>query len=184
MSAVFDSLVNRGEYLSAHYVAEHLTDDLRKGILATWTTRESDDNDPRTTPRQRLRALRRGYVGEQVRGFFVAAGEADTEDEARLRTHGDPDWGKRLREWHQDVLRALGYDPAPREVTVHRAGREHTIQVAFHGEGIIAVDCGWATDPDAALTPDGPGRLLSPLQVSGRESYETGAALATWLFQS
>ncbi|MGP4030331.1 class I SAM-dependent DNA methyltransferase [Actinomadura sp. 3N407] len=184
MSTDFDSFTNRGEYLSAHYFAEQLGTDLKKGLLATWAMREGDDHDPRKTPRERLRALRTTYLADELRGYFVKTTESDSGDEARLTTYNDPEWTKRLAEWHQMVMHALGYESSPAELTVHRAGRDHTLPVAYHGHGIIALDCGWATDNDAALDADGPGRLLTPLRVSASESYETGAALASWLFQS
>ncbi|MGW4786735.1 hypothetical protein [Streptomyces sp. NPDC004230] len=184
MSTEFDSFTNRGEYLSAHYFAEQLGTDLKKGLFATWALREGDDNDPRKTPRELLRTLRTPYLAEELRGYFAQTTQADAEDEARLTTHNNPDWTKRLAEWHQMVLRALGYDPAPAELTVHRAGRDHTLTVAYHGHGIIALDCGWSADNDSALNATGAGRLLTPFHLGASESYETGATLASWLFQS
>lgn len=184
MSTDFDSFSNRGEYLSAHYFAEQLGTDLKKGLFTTWALREGDENDPRRTPREMLRGLRATYLAEDVRGYFAEAAERDAGDEARLYTHNNPEWRKRLVEWHQTVLQALGFGPTPTEVTVHRAGRDHTLTAAYHGHGIVALDCGWAADNDTALNADGPGRLLSPLRVSASETYETGPALAAWLFQS
>nr|WSW65567.1 hypothetical protein OG461_04845 [Streptomyces sp. NBC_00995] len=184
MSTEFDSFINRGEYLSAYYFAEQLGTDLKKGLFATWTLREGDENDPRKTPREQLRALRSVYLAEDVRAYFADATQRDAGDDARLHTHNNPEWAKRLTEWHQTVLRALGYNAAPSELTVHRAGREHTLPVAHHGDGIIALDCGWASAYDTALDADGSGRLLAPLRVSESESYETGADLASWLFES
>ncbi|MFI7174837.1 MULTISPECIES: hypothetical protein [Streptomyces] len=184
MSTDFDSFSNRGEYLSAHYFAEQLGTDLKKGLFTTWALREGDENDPRRTPREMLRGLRTTYLAEDVRGYFAEASERDAGDEARLNTHNNPEWRKRLAEWHQTILGALGFEPTPTEVTVHRAGRDHTLTVAYHGHGIVALDCGWAADNDTALDADGPGRLLSPLRVSASETYETGSALAAWLFQS
>ncbi|MEU9242969.1 hypothetical protein [Streptomyces sp. NPDC048385] len=184
MSTDFDSFTNRGEYLSAHYFAEQLGTDLKKGLFATWTMREGDDNDPRKTAREQVRTLRSAYHTPEVRGYFAETTQRDADDESRLHTYDNPEWTKRLASWHQDVLKALGYDATPGELTVHRAGRAHTLPVAYHGHGIIAIDCGWAADNDAALDPDGPGRLLSPQRVSSSETYETGTALASWLFQS
>jgi hypothetical protein len=184
MSATFDSLTNRGEYFAAHYFAEQLATDLRKGVFARWAEQEGDENDPRPTPRQSLRALRGTYLTEDVRGLLSGAISSAPDGEEYLRTYGDPQWVKCLQNWHQDVLRALGFDPAPTELTVHRSGREHHVPVAFHGHGVVALDCGWTATADAVLTPEGAGRLVSPLRVSGQETYETGAALATWLFQS
>ncbi|MFI6005095.1 hypothetical protein ACIA98_32595 [Streptomyces sp. NPDC051366] len=184
MTTDFDSFSNRGEYLAAHYFAEQLGTDLKKGLFTTWALREGDENDPRRTPREMLRGLRTTYLAEDVRGYFAEAAERDAGDEARLSTHNNPEWRKRLAEWHQTILGALGFEPTPTEVTVHRAGRDHTLTVAYHGNGIVALDCGWAADNDTALDADGPGRLLSPLRVSASEAYETGPALAAWLFQS
>ncbi|MFB7947835.1 hypothetical protein ACFC6L_23305 [Kitasatospora phosalacinea] len=183
MSTDYDSFSNRGEYFAAHYFAEQLAADLKKLLLDTWTLREGDEHDRRTTARERIRGLRTPYFGEELRGFFAEADRADAEDEYSRRGHGNPEWTKRLGEWHQQVLHALGYDDGgPAELTVHRAGREHTVQVAYHGHGIVAVDCGWATDNDAALDPTGSGRLLHPLRVGAAENYNDGAALASWLF--
>ena len=64
MTAEFASFSNRGEYFSAHYFAERLPDDLRKGIFATWAVRENDDIEQRQTPREALRALRGRYLTE------------------------------------------------------------------------------------------------------------------------
>ncbi|MER7048838.1 hypothetical protein [Streptomyces jumonjinensis] len=183
MSTDFDSFINRGEYLSAYYFAEQLGTDLKKGLLATWTQREGDENDPRRTPREQVRALRSSYLAEDVRAYFADAAERDAGDEARLHTYNNPDWAKRITEWHQTVLRALGYDASSSELTVYRAGREHTLTVAHHGHGVIALDCGWAAANDTALAVDGSGRLLGPLRVSASESYETGTDLASWLFE-
>ncbi|MFJ3931638.1 hypothetical protein [Streptomyces sp. NPDC090029] len=184
MSTDFDSFSNRGEYFAAHYFAEQLGSDLKKGLFATWALREGDEHDPRKTPRELLRSLRGAYLSEDVRGYFAEAAERDAGDEVRPNTHNNPEWRKRLAEWHHTVLQALGFEATPTEVTVHRAGHDHTLTVAYHGHGIIALDCGWAADNDAALNATGPGRLLHPLRVSASETYETGPALASWLFQS
>lgn len=184
MSTEFDSFSNRGEYFSAHYFAEQLATDLKKGLFSSWTRREGDENDPRKTPRELLRSLRGTYLSEDVRSYFAEAAERDAGDDARLNTHNNPEWRKRLTEWHQTVLHALGFEATPSELTVHRAGRDQTLTVAYHGHGIIALDCGWAADNDTALDATGPGRLLHPLRVSASETYETSTALASWLFQS
>ncbi|MEV5862104.1 hypothetical protein AB0L83_20590 [Streptomyces sp. NPDC052071] len=198
MSTDFDSFSNRGEYLSAFYFAEQLGDGLKKGIFATWANRESDEHDPRPTPRESVRALRSTYLDEKYRGFFAEQAKADEQDdeypeaaafEARLNTYGDAEWCERVQDWHRRVLAAFGFpsvsaEPAARTLTVHRAGREHEVPVAWHGDGIVALDCGWSASNDTALDADGYGRLLHPLRAGSGESYETGQALATWLFQS
>ncbi|MFJ2796275.1 MULTISPECIES: hypothetical protein [unclassified Streptomyces] len=198
MSTDFDSFSNRGEYLSAFYFAEQLGDGLKKGVFAAWANRESDEHDPRPTPRESVRALRSTYLDEKYRGFFAEQAKADEQDdeypeaaafEARLNTYGDAEWCERVQDWHRQVLAALGFpsvsaESTARMLTVHRAGREHEVAVAWHGDGIVALDCGWSASNDTALDAGGYGRLLHPLRAGSGESYETGQALATWLFQS
>ncbi|MEU5567591.1 class I SAM-dependent DNA methyltransferase [Micromonospora musae] len=92
---------------------------------------------------------------------------------------------ERLRKLHQELLKALGFEPQPQTITVERAGQEHQIRVA-HAElssthGIVALDCGWAVDTEAAQDPDDAGRLLDPVTLPGNETIDTGAKLASWL---
>ncbi|MGN9768419.1 class I SAM-dependent DNA methyltransferase [Micromonospora sp. SD12] len=162
----FESLTNRGEYLSAHYLAEILPTTLKGGLLKQWAEREKSGEQ---TPRTRLRRMRRP--------FFDAKTELTDVD------FFDPE---RLRKHHRDVLEALGFDPQPQTVTVERTGQEYEVRVA-HAEleaahGIVALDCGWAVDTEAAQDPDGAGRLLDPLTLSSTETIETGAKLASLLF--
>src|SRR4051794_27352711 len=109
MSAPLDSLTNRGEYLSAHYVADQLSADLKKGVFATWALREGDPDDPRKTPREQVRALRGRYLSEDIRGYFVNSSDQDNNLDTRLSTFGNPEWIKRLADWHQEILQALGH---------------------------------------------------------------------------
>ncbi|MEV6373600.1 class I SAM-dependent DNA methyltransferase [Micromonospora musae] len=161
----FESLTNRGEYLSAHYLAEILPTTLKGSLLKQWS---EDEKGGRVTPRAGLRGMRRP--------FFDAKTElADDE-------FFDPE---RLRKLHQELLKALGFEPQPQTITVERAGQEHQIRVA-HAElssthGVVALDCGWAVDTEAAQDPDDAGRLLDPVTLPGNESIDTGAKLASWL---
>ncbi|MDG4839852.1 class I SAM-dependent DNA methyltransferase [Micromonospora sp. WMMD967] len=162
----FESLTNRGEYLSAHYLAEILPTTLKGGLLKQWT---EDEKSGRVTPRAGLRGMRRTYF--------------DAKTELTDVDFFDPE---RLRKQHQDVLRALGFDPQPQTITVERNAQEYEVHVA-HAElttahGIVALDCGWAVDTEAAQDPDGAGRLLDPLTLSSTETIETGAKLASLLF--
>ncbi|MEU5785310.1 class I SAM-dependent DNA methyltransferase [Micromonospora lupini] len=162
----FESLTNRGEYLSAHYLAEILPTTLKGGLLKQWA---EDEKSGRVTPRAGVRGMRRQ--------FFDAKTELTDDD------FFDPE---RLRKQHQDVLRALGFDPQPQTITVERNGQEYEVSVA-HAElttahGIVALDCGWAVDTEAAQDPDDAGRLLDPLTLSSTETIETGAKLASLLF--
>ncbi|MFF0120115.1 class I SAM-dependent DNA methyltransferase [Micromonospora arida] len=162
----FESLTNRGEYLSAHYLAEILPTTLKGGLLKQWAETEKSGE---STPRAGLRGMRRTYF--------------DAKTELTDVDFFDPE---RLRKQHQDVLRALGFDPQPQTITVERNGQEYDVHVA-HAElttthGIVALDCGWAVDTEAAQDPDDAGRLLDPLTLSSTETIETGAKLASLLF--
>ncbi|MEU6976810.1 class I SAM-dependent DNA methyltransferase [Streptomyces sp. NPDC046371] len=187
----YDSLVNRGDYFSAHYLAEVFPKDLKSGLLAAWKTREEEakssssdsaqEPDPDAlpvTPRLGLRALRRPYF--RTRAFFAEA--ALTHDDAT--TYDAPEWRERAASLNASVLRALGYDAKPQTLTVSRADHTYEIPVAHAEPGLVAVDCGWAAEPDAALDPDGPGRLLTPVQLDASSSLRTGSKLASFLFAS
>ena len=56
--------------------------------------------------------------------------------------------------------------------------------VAYQGQNVVAVDCGWAADTDAALDPDRAGRLLDPVETGNNERITTGAKLVRWLFDT
>lgn len=206
----YDSLVNRGDYFSAHYLAEVLPKDLKSGLLATWKQREDEaraeaeraatagadgtseaapgepDADALpVTPRVGLRELRRRYF--RARSSFAlpededgTAAAQDTEDDSA--TYDSPAWCERVRTLNADVLRALGYDAKPRTMTVTRADQPYEVRVAHAEKGLVAVDCGWAAEPDAALDPEGPGRLLEPVALDGRNTVPTGSKLASFLF--
>ncbi|MFI1153577.1 class I SAM-dependent DNA methyltransferase [Streptomyces sp. NPDC020817] len=204
----YDSLVNRGDYFSAHYLAEVLPKDLKSGLLQTWKEREEaarpaaeaaqetapDElgvvREPKSialpvTPRAGLRALRRDYF--RARSFFALPEDADgttstpdTEDDSV--TYAAPAWRERVLALNSDVLRSLGYDAKPRTITVERARQTYEIPVAHAEKGLVAVNCGWAAEPDAALDPDGPGRLLDPVSLDGSHTLATGSKLASFLF--
>ncbi|MEU2234618.1 class I SAM-dependent DNA methyltransferase [Streptomyces vietnamensis] len=188
-----------------------LPKDLKASLLQTWKEREeaarppagtgetgeavsADDADAAredagtalpVTPRAGLRALRRDYF--RARSFFALPEDAegtastpDTEDDSV--TYDAPVWRERVRALNADVLRALGYDAKAGMLTVERAGQSYEVTVAHAEKGLVAVDCGWAAEPDAALDPDGPGRLLAPVSLDGSNSLATGSKLASFLF--
>ncbi|MFC9851414.1 DNA methyltransferase family protein [Streptomyces prasinus] len=197
----YDSLVNHGDYLSAHYLAEVLPKDLKAkdGLLARWAAFEErerrrhadavadakrqglgpDSVPPRArTPREGLRALH---------GPYFAGRAALVADAAALADPGAPDpegWRKRFTESHLDTLHALGYTDAHEQtVTVHRADHAYTLQVLHAEPGLYAVSCGWTTDPDAALDPDDAGRLLHPVDLEASAApLEDAKALTDFLF--
>ncbi|MFF0585871.1 hypothetical protein ACFYWD_07900 [Streptomyces sp. NPDC003781] len=187
----YDSLVNHGDYFSAHYLAEVLPKDLKAkdGLLARWAEHEAEENKkpadgPRTlTPRQGLRALRTPYFAD--RAFLAERAQAEIdapEDESGWRTHDDPRWIKTVAELHDRVLRALGYTPTPATLTVERAGRTYDIEVAHAEPGLVAIACGWAAEPDAARDPAGPGRLLHPVDIPQGEPLTDADTLVRFLF--
>ncbi|GAB7185768.1 type II restriction/modification system endonuclease and methylase domain-containing protein [Kitasatospora sp. Ki12] len=176
MSYTFDSFANRGEYLSAHYFSEELENTLKKksaddeGLFTLWTYRETDQHDTQSTPRELLLGLHTEYAG-RVRPVLAA-----DDDPAGERA-------ERLAAWHTALLAALGYGRSDRVLPLHNAGRAYELPVAWHGDGIVALDCGWTDSLDDALDADGAGRLLNPLKTS-EGLISTGEKLAGWLFQS
>ncbi|MEH0547496.1 class I SAM-dependent DNA methyltransferase [Streptomyces sp. B21-105] len=203
----YDSLVNRGDYFSAHYLAEVLPKDLKSGLLQKWKEREeavrpaaggdggteeetsAAPTPGRTelpvTPRAGLRTLRRDYF--RARSSFALPEDEDgiitvRDADDDVLTYGVPQWRERVRALNAEVLRALGYDAKPRVLSVERAGRGYEVPVAHAEKGLVALDCGWAAEPDAALDPRGRGRLLEPVPLDGPDPVETGSKLASFLF--
>ncbi|MFF0000999.1 DNA methyltransferase family protein [Streptomyces avermitilis] len=203
----YDSLVNRGDYFSAHYLAEVLPKDLKSGLLQRWKEREEAAEPPagddggteeetsaaptpgRTelpvTPRAGLRALRRDYF--RARSSFALPKDEDNipvarEADEEKATYGNPQWRDQVRALNAEVLRALGYDAKPTTHTVVRAGQTYEVPVAHCEKGLVALNCGWAAEPDAAADPKGRGRLLEPVPLDGPTPVETGDKLAKFLF--
>lgn len=184
----YDSLVNRGDYFSAHYLAEVLPKDLKSGLLQTWKEREEAARPPAdaaqetapdelgavrelkdialpVTPRAGLRALRRDYF--RARSFFALPKDdegnvrvPDTDDDSA--TYNDATWRERARALNTDVLRALGYDAKPGPLIMERAGQTYEIPVAHSEKGLVAVDCGWAAEVDATLGQKAAAASWSP----------------------
>ncbi|MBF4133302.1 hypothetical protein [Streptomyces albidoflavus] len=197
----YDSLVNHGDYLSPHYLAEVLPKDLKAkdGLLSRWAAFEEDERrrhadavaeadrqglsrdsvPPRArTPREGLRALH---------GPYFAGRAALAKDAEALAEPGAPQpegWRKRLTESHLDTLHALGYTAAHEQpVTVHRTDHAYAVQVVHAEPGLYAVSCGWTTQPDAALDPDGAGRLLHPVTLEqSAPPLQDAKALTDFLF--
>ncbi|MGA4980468.1 class I SAM-dependent DNA methyltransferase [Streptomyces cellulosae] len=182
----FDSLVNRGDYFSAHYLAEVLPKDLKSDLLAEWKQREEDaagaerpEGALPVTPRAGLRALRRTYFA--ARSYFTMGEEqAATGDDAV--TYDAPEWRDRVRALNGEVLRALGFDAKPGTLTVVRADQSYEVTVAHAEKDLVALNCGWSAEPDDALDPDGAGRLLDELRLDGQHTVTTGSKLASFLF--
>ncbi|MEN3540019.1 class I SAM-dependent DNA methyltransferase [Microbispora sp. ZYX-F-249] len=157
-----------------------LPKDLKKsgGLFARWSEEEKAG---RTTPRKGLRGLAKPYFADRP---YFAELDARLRDGETLTADERAEWRKELGELHGDVLRALGYKAAPRELTVERAGKEHVVEVAYADRHLVAIECGWAADVDAALDDDQAGRLLSPVRLDNTEEITSGTRLATWLLTS
>ncbi|MGD0560262.1 MAG: DNA methyltransferase, partial [Streptosporangiaceae bacterium] len=172
----YDSLTNRGDYLSPHYLAEVLPRELAKkdGLRSRWAERED-------SPVKSLRALKRGYFAARpdLAAFAQRAADGDLVTDDERRSHD-----KDIREQNDDVLRALGFESARGVLDMERSGETIGIPVAYHGQNVVAIDCGWVSDVDAALDADRAGRLLDPVQVASNEQITTGAKLARWLFDA
>jgi hypothetical protein len=156
-----DSLTNRGEYLSAHYLAEMLPGELKRDLLKRWAVQEKD-GEP--TPRTRLRELRRTYLS-----FKAELLELDNESKRHDKLH----------ELHSSILTALGFTPERREITVRRAAKEHAVAVAHAEPGILAIEADWVVDPDAEI--DVTDRLLEPVSIDNTERIDSATKLASYL---
>ena len=176
----YDSLTNRGDYLSPHYLAEVLPRELAKkgGLRAQWAER---DKEGVASPVKGLRVLKRGYFAARpdLADFAQRAADGDPFTEDERRSHD-----KAVKKQNDDVLHALGFMASRGVVDVERSGETFAVPVACHGQNVIAVDCGWAADSDAALDADRAGRLLDPVETGSREVITAGAKLTRWLFDT
>ena len=176
----YDSLTNRGDYLSPHYLAEVLPRELAKkdGLRAQWAQRDKEGNP---SPVRELRALKRGYFAARpdLADFAQRAASGDPVTEDERRTHD-----KAVKKQNDDVLRALGFAAARGVMDAGRSGETFGVPVAYQGQNVVAVDCGWAADTDAALDPDRAGRLLDPVETGSNERITAGAKLVRWLFDT
>jgi hypothetical protein len=164
----YDSITNRGDYLSPYYLAEKLPAAIREkgGLRARWAER---DKAGQSTPVKALRSLRRDYFDARV-----ILSDEDEDGDLKAKT---------ITELNDSVLLALGFrDVDPEIATVERAGDSYEIPVAYTGPNVIALSCQWAADTDAALDAEDGGRLLSPVVLGSSETIETGVKLARWLF--
>jgi hypothetical protein len=177
----YDSITNHGDYLSPYYLAEVLPRELKAkdGLRARWAER---DKAGELTPVKGLRGLRREYF--RARPAFAEFAQLLTDDPDAVDEAGRRSHEKTLIEQNDSVLVALGYAAGPRMLDVERSGETFEIGVAYAEQNVVAIHCGWATDTDAARDPDQAGTLLNPVEVGGRESIETGAKLARWLFDA
>ncbi|MFE1169121.1 class I SAM-dependent DNA methyltransferase [Nocardiopsis sp. NPDC058789] len=188
----YDSLANRGEYFSAHYLAEVLPKQLKgkDGPFKGWTELEQQENarardetrspEP-VTPRLGLRQLKARYfkVRPALADHVEQVREGTEPTEAEVDAHHSL-----LRALHRDVLTALGFSPKdePLEPPFSHGDDLVPVRLALYEGTVAAVECGWAPDPDAALDENGAGWLIDPVELGGREQITLGTKLVSWLF--
>lgn len=172
---MFDSIVNRNEYFSDHYLDAVIAGDLTD-LRKRW--KEAEENGDATT-RTRLGSLRGP--------LFEAKG--------RLKD-GSPE---ALREANSLVLEAFGYSPEE-GVAVFERGEAQTVVVPILARGggteelprVIVIEASFADETDGALAfeNDGvqapgfsPAGLRSPVTVLGEQQRDPAAAISA-IFES
>ncbi|MEV3856976.1 type II restriction endonuclease subunit M [Streptomyces sp. NPDC050095] len=180
----FEAIVNRGEYISAHYLAEVFSKDLID-LRKRWT---AANRAGQPTSRSGMRNLSRDYFKAKV----------------RITEKGDTDRSA-LRSLNDTLLAALAYthhdgQPPQREDDTHlriprgtlevlHADKAREVPVAFAVKGpggteLIALDVTWSTNAElivADLDDDG-AELLSPIALDGRQRITSAADAVTFLF--
>ncbi|MCX4429582.1 Eco57I restriction-modification methylase domain-containing protein [Streptomyces mirabilis] len=184
----FDAIINRGEYISAHYLAELFTKDLTD-LRKRWT---GADRAGAPSSRSGVKSLGREYFKAKVR-----ITESETTDRAELRALNDR------------LLAALAYTaPAasetaerePRARTTHtrlhravfeviHADKAREVPVAFAmtgpaGTELVALDVTWSTDAELLVADpeDGGALLLEAIALDGKQQITGAADAVTFLF--
>ncbi|WP_371663717.1 type II restriction endonuclease subunit M [Streptomyces sp. NBC_00280] len=182
----FEAITNRGEYISAHYLAELFAKDLTE-LRKRWT---SADRAGAPSSRSGVKGLRREYFTAKVR---------ITENKAFD--------GPEVRELNDHLLAALAY-VAPDEATAETGaeGSTHTrlsrgdfgvmqgdkersvpVALAVTGPGgleLVALDVTWQVDGELVVADveDGGAQLLDPIQLDGKQLITGAADAVTFLF--
>ncbi|MBT2889318.1 type II restriction endonuclease subunit M, partial [Streptomyces sp. McG2] len=187
----FEAITNRGEYISAHYLAELFAKDLTE-LRKRWT---SADRAGAPSSRSGVKGLRREYFKAKVR---------ITENKAFD--------GPKVRELNDRLLAALAYvepeaegkdaeptapEPAGSTHTRLRRGdfgvmqgdKERSVPVALAVTGpggleLVALDVTWQVDGELVVADieDGGAQLLDPIQLDGKQLITGAADAVTFLF--
>ncbi|MFF9072799.1 Eco57I restriction-modification methylase domain-containing protein [Streptomyces sp. NPDC014872] len=179
----FEAIVNRGEYISAHYLAEVFSKDL-VDLRKRWT---AADRAGLPTSRSGMRNLGRSYFKAKV----------------RITEKGDSD-GSELRSLNDTLLAALAYTSLngeqPRRDDTHvrisrgafevlHADKAREVPVAFAVKGpggveLVALDVTWSTDAELVVSDveDGGAELLTPIALDGKQEITSAADAVTFLF--
>ncbi|MFF2159592.1 Eco57I restriction-modification methylase domain-containing protein [Streptomyces sp. NPDC058175] len=186
----FEAITNRGEYISAHYLAELFARDLTE-LRKRWT---SADRAGAPSSRSGVKGLRREYFKAKVR---------ITENKAFD--------GPEVRQLNDHLLAALAYvkpkgEGKDAEATPEPEGSSHTrllrgdfgvmqgdkersvpVALAVTGPGgleLVALDVSWEVDGElvVAEVEDGGAQLLDPIQLDGKQLITGAADAVTFLF--
>ncbi|MEU7336127.1 type II restriction endonuclease subunit M [Streptomyces sp. NPDC007074] len=186
----FEAITNRGEYISAHYLAELFARDLTE-LRKRWT---SADRAGAPSSRSGVRGLRREYFKAKVR---------ITENKAFD--------GPEVRQLNDHLLAALAYvkpdgESTDAEATPEPEGSTHTrlrrgdfgvmqgdkersvpVALAVTGPGgleLVALDVTWEVDGELVIADveDGGAQLLDPIQLDGQQLITGAADAVTFLF--
>ncbi|MGW2172160.1 type II restriction endonuclease subunit M [Streptomyces sp. NPDC001705] len=184
----FEAITNRGEYISAHYLAELFARDLTD-LRKRWT---SADRAGAPSSRSGVKNLRREYFKAKVR-----------------ITENDAVDGPEVRDLNDHLLAALAYiapkgedaeeTPEPEGSThtrLHRGDfdvmqgdKERSVPVALAVTGpggveLVALDVTWEVDGELVVADveGGGARLLDPIQLDGKDRVTGAHEAVTFLF--
>ncbi|MEU6231172.1 type II restriction endonuclease subunit M [Streptomyces sp. NPDC047042] len=185
-TVAFEAIINRGEYISAHYLAELFAKDLTD-LRKRWT---SANRAGQPTSRFGMRNLSRDYFKAKVR-----------------ITEKEDFGGSELCKLNDALLAALAYvhrgdEPSEREDDTHtriqrgvfevmHSDKPREVPVAFAVKGpggveLVALDVSWSTDAElvASEIEDGGAELLAPIALDGKNEITSAADAVTFLFGS
>ncbi|MFC8841819.1 Eco57I restriction-modification methylase domain-containing protein [Streptomyces griseoincarnatus] len=184
----FEAITNRGEYISAHYLAELFARDLTD-LRKRWT---SADRAGAPSSRSGVKNLGREYFKAKVR-----------------ITENDAVDGPEVRDLNDRLLAALAYiapkgedaegTPEPEGSThtrLHRGDfdvmqgdKERSVPVALAVTGpggleLVALDVTWEVDGELVVADveNGGARLLDPIQLDGKDFITSAEKAVTFLF--
>ncbi|MFF2363298.1 Eco57I restriction-modification methylase domain-containing protein [Streptomyces sp. NPDC058122] len=208
----FDALTNEGEYFPPFYLDEILPKQLRTGRLKEWTAEERQGRPtPRqglrdlTGPYLDVRLTVGGEAekynplpdagaiaaqqsaAEALKGQAGPDGTPAFQPAAAPRVHDEaPEgaWRAALNTWHVQVLKALGFTPAPGHLTVHGAAAPVAVPVAHSEPGIAVLTGGFADDVAATRGEGSANRLAVPVRVASGKTLTTVTDLAAWLLSA
>ncbi|SEK30335.1 type II restriction endonuclease subunit M [Nonomuraea pusilla] len=189
----FKSIVNQGEYISSHYLAALLKNDL-EGLRKRW--RQAEKTGAENS------AVGPFSSAQGLKGFGKRFFEHRTRITERLGDNPgfdalhDPLVIEQIRELNNEILRALCFtapdgDPegwlrrTDLDLVFLDQQRQVPVALAVAGPSgleLIALDATWATDPEGILDKDGGCRLLTPIRLDGSEEIDHAGKAVEFLF--